>query len=107
VTAFLPGLLEQLTHGKNAMEVQVTRVQEISRTWTPEQEEQLFDIYFSSGPGICPVCAHEVCMMLTQLGRTVTILLSCTGCGNKASVNRQLPVQRHACRTDEDESGWA
>src|SRR5262249_48951276 len=55
------------------------------RKWTREECYRLFDDYFGPSPGICPVCGHEVCMTMTDLGRTVTLLLNCEGCNNKST----------------------
>jgi hypothetical protein len=64
-----------------------------ARPWTEEEQQKLFDIYFSSGPGVCPVCSQEVNMVMSYLGQTVTLLMTCDGCSNKAQVNRLLPLQ--------------
>jgi hypothetical protein len=77
-----------------------------TRAWTHDEEEKLFESYFSPACGLCPVCSHEVCMSVTQLGRTVTILMRCERCGNYAIVNRPTPDLKPVHRTDEDESSW-
>lgn len=64
------------------------------RVWTEEEKETLFETYFSSSPGICPVCSQEVAMIMSELGCTVGILMTCGGCDNKAHVNRPLPARR-------------
>jgi hypothetical protein len=61
------------------------------RQWTREEGQELFDVYFGPLPGICPVCGHEVCMIMSNLAQRVTLLMTCDGCDNKASVNG-LPV---------------
>src|SRR5678815_1449483 len=33
------------------------------RPWTQQECARLFEDYFGPFPGICPVCAHEVCMI--------------------------------------------
>ena len=71
-----------------------------ARQWTREEQDNLFDIYFGPSAGICPVCAHEVCMVMSNLGRTVSLLLSCEGCDNKARVSRILPLDGPLHRTD-------
>jgi len=71
-----------------------------ARHWTLEEQGRLFDVYFGPSPGICPVCAQEVCMVMSNLGRTVTLLLSCDGCNNKARVSRSLPLDGPLHRTD-------
>ena len=71
-----------------------------ARQWTPEEQDYLFDVYFGPSPGICPVCVHEVCMVMTNIGRTVTLLLSCDGCNNKARVSRSLPLDGPLQRTE-------
>jgi len=82
------------------------------RQWTQEERDGLFDDYFGPLPGICPVCAHEVCIIMTYLGRFVTLSLSCEACLNKAIVSRALPLEppKHPARAlriaDEDESHW-
>jgi hypothetical protein len=81
-------------------------VKEISRAWTPEEQEELLETYFSPSCGLCPVCSNEVCMVMTHVGRTVTILMSCEQCGNKASINGPLLAPKRVHRTDEDESLW-
>jgi hypothetical protein len=63
------------------------------RPWTDEEQQKLFDDYFGPVAGICPVCAHEVNMLMSYLGSTITLLFTCDNCGNKASVNRVLPTQ--------------
>jgi hypothetical protein len=71
-----------------------------ARQWTREEQDNLFDVYFGPLAGVCPVCAHEVCMVMSNLGRTVTLLLSCDGCDNKAHVSRILPLDGSVHRTD-------
>jgi hypothetical protein len=68
-------------------------VAEALRKWTEAEEQKLFDDYFSPLAGICPVCAHEVCMVMSHLGQTITLLLKCEGCSNKATVTRILPIE--------------
>jgi len=86
-----------------------------ARQWTREERDRLFDDYFGRAPGICPVCAHEVGMIMSYLARTVTLSLSCQGCGNKASVSGVPPLDgllhstgstRVSRITEEDESQW-
>ena len=83
-----------------------------TRQWTQKECDRLFDDYFGPVPGICPVCSHEVCMILSLRGGVVTLSLSCDGCQNKANVSRSLPLDEpsspaRAIRiTDEDESQW-
>ena len=72
---------------------QVTVVGGALRIWTEAEKQQLFDAYFGPSEGMCPVCGHVVSMTLTYLGRIVTLLLTCEGCCNKASVSRVLPVE--------------
>jgi hypothetical protein len=74
--------------------------------WTQDEQEELFDSYFSAVPGICPVCSQEVTMLMSYLGSTVTLLLRCEGCDNKATVRRKVGMPRHVPRTNEDESRW-
>ena len=79
------------------------------RKWTQKECDLLFDAYFGPFPGLCPVCAQEVCIIMSYLGRFVTLSLSCEGCRNKATVSRALPLHqspRAFRRTDEDESKW-
>ena len=64
-----------------------------SRFWTCEERQKLFDEYFGPSTAICPICSHEVSILMSNLGRTVTLLMTCEGCNNRASVNRSLPVQ--------------
>ena len=66
---------------------------EAARDWTREEQQKLFDVYFGPLPGLCAVCGTEVCMIMTQMGRRVSLSLSCEGCGNKAIVSRDLPLQ--------------
>ena len=68
-------------------------MEKAARQWTLDERQDLFDKYFGPFPGICPVCAREVCMVMSNWGRTVMLLLSCDGCGNKAQVSRDLPLQ--------------
>ena len=58
------------------------------RKWTKSDQENLFEDYLRSAPGYCPVCSFLVRMTMSKLGKTVTLLLTCEGCGNKASVSR-------------------
>jgi len=46
-------------------------MEKAARQWTLEERQTLFDDYFGSSPGICPVCAQEVSMLMSHLGRTV------------------------------------
>lgn len=69
-----------------------------ARQWTREERQNLFHDYFGTSPGICPVCGHEVSMVMSNLGRTVTLLLSCDGCDNKTQVNRIRQVIATALR---------
>jgi hypothetical protein len=85
--------------------VEIFFMEAIARTWTQGEQERLFDSYFSDVPGICPVCSQEVSMLMS-LGSTVTLLLRCEGCDNKATVSRALRMPRHVPRTNEDESQW-
>ena len=71
-----------------------------ARQWTREEQDYLFNVYFGPSPGICPVCAHEVSMVMTNIGPTVTLLLSCDGCDNKVSVSRSLPLDGPLHRTE-------
>jgi hypothetical protein len=82
-------------------------MEKTARAWTKEEQESLFDSYFSSSPDICPVCSSEVSMVMSYLGRTVTLLLCCEGCDNKAHVNGPRPVWRNVHRTGEVESRCA
>jgi len=61
--------------------------------WTEAQQQQLFEEYFGSGPATCPVCSEEVEMIMSHLGRTVTLLVYCSACSNKATITRELPRQ--------------
>lgn len=81
-------------------EEKIVRVREAVRQWTAEERQRLFDDYFGPWPGICPVCGHEVCMVMSNLGRTVSLLLTCDGCGNKSSVSGALPLEGPVHRTD-------
>jgi formate dehydrogenase maturation protein FdhE len=64
-----------------------------ARKWTKAEQERLFDDYFGPSEGMCPVCGEKVCMLMSYLGRTVTLLLSCNVCRNKVEVNRALPLE--------------
>jgi hypothetical protein len=70
------------------------------RQWSQEECYRLFDDYFGPLPGICPVCFHEVRMVMSYLGRFVTLSLSCDACRNKANVSRAFPLDKplHAAR---------
>jgi len=72
---------------------------EAVRQWTWEERQKLFNVYFGPLPGICPVCGYEVCMIMSNLAPRVTLLLTCDGCKNKASVSGFLPVQGPPCVT--------
>lgn len=63
------------------------------RHWTRGEQQRLFDDYFGAAAGVCPVCSEEVLMIMSHLGPSVTLLLSCEGCGNKAAVTREAPLQ--------------
>jgi hypothetical protein len=56
----------------------------------------LFDDYFRPPPALCEICGSEVSMVLSCLGERVSLLLSCEGCGNKATVSRGLSDFREA-----------
>jgi hypothetical protein len=60
------------------------------RQWTKSDQEKLFQDYLHSEPGNCPVCSFPVRMTMSNLGKTVTLLLTCEGCGNRATVNRAV-----------------
>ena len=62
----------------------------VIRSWTAEEEQKLFELYFGPLPGTCPVCGDEVLMTLSSLREPVTLLLKCQGCGNRARVSRVL-----------------
>jgi len=72
---------------------------EAVRQWTREERQKLFHIYFGPLPGMCPVCGHEVSMIMSNLEQRATLLLSCGGCNNKASVSGLLPVHSAVCAT--------
>jgi hypothetical protein len=76
-------------------------VEKAAKKWSQEQREKLFDAYFGPSPGLCPICAHEVCMVMTHIGRVVTLLLMCNACNNKASVSHPLPLEGPLHRTAE------
>jgi hypothetical protein len=60
------------------------------RQWTNNDKQKLMADYFERLPGICPVCACEVSMMIEH-GQAMAILsLRCRGCGNFGKVARHL-----------------
>ena len=65
----------------------MTNTQELPfRRWTDTELHKLFRDYFDKQPGICPVCGHEVGMMMDHK-REVTILsIRCRSCGNSSTV---------------------
>jgi hypothetical protein len=65
-------------------------MEKVARLWTEQEQQQLLDDYFRLAPGLCPVCDHEVSMILSCLAERVTLLLKCEGCGNKATASRGL-----------------
>ena len=66
------------------------------RIWTEEEQQRLFDEYFRPPPALCGICGSEVEMVLSCLGERVSLLVSCEGCGNKATVSRGLSNFREA-----------
>lgn len=66
------------------------------RPWTEAEQQRLFDDYLGTSPGVCPVCGDEVGMVMSCLAERVKLLLTCQGCGNKASVARALSEFRTA-----------
>jgi uncharacterized Zn finger protein (UPF0148 family) len=60
----------------------------MARRWTDEEQQRLFDVYFSPQPGWCPVCGQEVYIVMTSLREGITLSLTCPGCGNKERISR-------------------
>jgi transcription elongation factor Elf1 len=57
-----------------------------SRRWTNEELHKLFKDYFDRQPGICPVCASQVSMMMDHEKGMAMLTLRCRGCGNSSTV---------------------
>jgi hypothetical protein len=58
------------------------------RQWTQVEQSKLFDDYFARLPGICPVCACPVGMMVEHKETVAVMTIRCRGCGNTARVTR-------------------
>jgi len=56
------------------------------RQWTKSEQRKLFEAYFGREPGLCPVCAREVRMMMEHHGDETILVMRCD-CGNKAKVS--------------------
>jgi len=67
-----------------------TKHRERARPWTEEEQQKLFRDYFDRLPGICPVCASEVHMMMEHKGDVTALVMRCGGCSNSAVVSKKL-----------------
>jgi hypothetical protein len=76
------------------------------RQWTESDQENLFEDYLRSAPGNCPVCSFPVRMTMSNLGKTVTLLLTCEGCGNRATVNRAVSKILPAMLQSQPDNGY-
>jgi hypothetical protein len=59
-----------------------------ARRWMDEEQQKLFEEYVARLPGICPVCGHEVHVMVDHARALATLLMRCEGCGNSGRVMR-------------------
>jgi hypothetical protein len=57
------------------------------RPWTEQEKLQLVKQYFERLPGNCPVCAHEVSMMMENRQDSITMALVCRKCRNIGRVS--------------------
>lgn len=60
------------------------------RLWTNDEKQKLLADYFERLPGLCPVCACEVSMMMEHGQDVATLSLRCRGCGNSGKIARHL-----------------
>ena len=58
----------------------------MTRPWKEFEKRKLFEAYFQREPGICPVCAREVRMMMEHQGEEAILVMRCD-CGNKGKVS--------------------
>lgn len=65
-------------------------MEKVVRRWTEEEQQKLFEDYFRLSPTLCPICGHEVSILLSCLGEKVTVLLQCHGCDNRGTASRFL-----------------
>lgn len=56
------------------------------RPWTNAELHKLFSDYFNKLPGMCPVCGHEVSMMMDHQQYVTILSIRCRGCGNSSNV---------------------
>jgi transcription elongation factor Elf1 len=56
------------------------------RRWTDAELHKLFRDYFDKLPGTCPVCGHEVAMMMDHKDNATILSIQCRFCGNSSTV---------------------
>ena len=56
------------------------------RRWTDAELHQLFRDYYDKRPGTCPVCGHEVGMMMDHKGDLTILSIICRFCHNSSTV---------------------
>jgi hypothetical protein len=55
-----------------------------ARYWTDEEQRTLFQGYFDSASGSCPVCGQGVGFRMIHTREVVVLSMSCPACGNVA-----------------------